>query len=263
MRFNSMSVPGLLMSIAILPPGSGCGSKLKWQVVGPLDVQPPSVGPLRIEVAPVDTTELKKGHPFRWRGTEKAGFMLFDLKITNTGEKNLLCQVGHLDFPGEVSPTLTPGHFLPGAASTPQPPGVPALVTTDDLRLTSLSHEKATILMEAGYRYQILSHGDFAARYMYLMQEELHHAIGYHFVPYVGHFIASAKARKASKLMPERLMEAQLRVMRPGVVPAGSTVRGFLVFAWPPDPQPGSFTLRLPVQPAHAASVRFDLVRRD
>ncbi len=69
--------------------------------------------------------------------------------------------------------------------------------------------------------------------------------------------------RNATERMPERLVQAQQMVMRPGVVTAGSTIRGFLVFAWPLDTQHGRFTLRLPVQPAYVASVRFDLVRRD
>jgi len=124
-RGKSEGFVTFLMTGALVLTGSGCGS-LKWQVFGPLDGQAPSVGPLRIDVRPVDTTELEKGHPFRWRGSETAGFMLFDLKITNTGERDLLCQVGHLDFPGVVSPKLMLGNFLEGAMSTWQPPGTEA-----------------------------------------------------------------------------------------------------------------------------------------
>ncbi len=263
MHFDFASIRWLLMGSALCFGAAGCGSELKWQVVGPIDGRIASVGPLRIDVRAVDTTELEKSHPFRWRGTETAGFMLFDLRITNTGKTDLLCQVGHLDFPGLVSPQLTFGHFLGGALSALQPPGEPGLIGTDDLRLTALSHEKATILMEDGYRYQILSHHNFSERYLYLMQKEMRRARGLAYIPYVGGFIASSKMRHATERMPERLMLAQQKVMRPGVVPAGSTIRGYLVFAWPLDAKPGRFTLRLPVQPAYVASVRFELVRRD
>lgn len=254
----------VLCGMALLSAAAaGCGSKLKWRVVGPIDTQPAIVGPLRIEATPVDTAELKKGHPFRWRGSKTAGFMLFDVRITNSGERDLVCQVGHLDFPGVVSPTLTLEHFLPGVVSASPPPGRPELVTTDDLRLTALSHEKATILMEAGYRYQILNYADFSERYAYLMQKEMRRAAGFAYIPYAGPFISMAKMKNAADHRAKRLMQAQQMVMRPGVVPAGGMVRGYLVFAWPPDPQPGTFTLRLPVQPAYAASLRFELVRRD
>jgi len=147
MGFNSVSVGGILLSTALALSSAGCGSELKWRVIGPLNGQAPSLGPLRIDVTAVDTAELKKGHPFRWRGSKTAGFMLFDLKITNTGERDLLCQMGHLDFPGLVSPELTPGHYLEGATSTWQPSGEPALIGAEDLRITALSPEKATILM--------------------------------------------------------------------------------------------------------------------
>ena len=117
--------------------------------------------------------------------------------------------------------------------------------------------------MADGYRYQILSYHDFSERYCYLMQKEMERARGLAYIPYVGGFISMAEMRKAAKRRPKRLMRAEQMVMRPGVVPADSTVRGYLVFAWPPDPQPGSFTLRLSVQPGHAASVQFELVRRE
>ena len=113
------------------------------------------------------------------------------------------------------------------------------------------------------YRYQILSHQDFSERYMYLMQKEMRRAGGLAFIPYVGGFVAMSKMKDAAEQRSKRLMQAQQMVMRPGVVPAGNTVRGYLVFAWPVPTQSGGFPLRLPVQPAHAASVRFDLVRRD
>ena len=117
--------------------------------------------------------------------------------------------------------------------------------------------------MADGYRYQILSYHDFSERYCYLMQKEMERARGLAYIPYVGGFISMAEMRKAAKRRPKRLMRAEQMVMRPGVVPADSTVRGYLVFAWPPVPQPGSFTLRLSVQPGHAASVQFELVRRE
>jgi hypothetical protein len=212
--------------------GGGC-SELKWQAIGPVDGQTPSVGPLRIDVRPVDTTELRKGHPFRWRGSKTAGFMLFDLRITNTGKRDLLCQVGHFDFPGLVSPELTPGHFLEGATSTSQPSGKPELIGLDDLRLTALLPEKATILMADGYGYQILSYHDFSERYCYLMQKEMGQAeaLGYTaYIPYtfgVGRIASAIAKHKAAKRMPKRLMQAQQMVMRPGMVPAGSTIPGY------------------------------------
>ena len=61
MRFNAMSVLGPLMSAALVLSGGGCSS-LKWRVTGPVDGQAPLVGPLRIDVEPVDTAEFEKGH---------------------------------------------------------------------------------------------------------------------------------------------------------------------------------------------------------
>lgn len=263
MRFDLNSVRWLLMGSAVCLGVAGCGSKLKWRVMGPLDAQTPSVGSLRIDAIAVDTTELEKDHPFRWRGSEAAGFMLFDVKITNTGTRDLLCQMGHLDFPGVVSPDLTLGHFLEGAVNAMHLSGDRELIGTDDLKLTAVAHETATMLMGDGYRYQILGHGDFCQRYMYLYQKEMRRARGSAFIPYVGGFVMAGQMRKAGERMSERLMHARQMVMRPGVVPAGSTIRGYLVFAWPPEPQPGTLTLRLPVQPGHVASVRFELARRD
>ena len=40
MRFNSMTVPGLLMSGVLVLSGGGC-SELKWQAIGPVDGQTP------------------------------------------------------------------------------------------------------------------------------------------------------------------------------------------------------------------------------
>ncbi len=106
MHFDFVSIRWLLMGLALCFGAAGCGSKLKWRVMGPVDAQTPSVAPLRIDASAVDTTELEKDHPFRWRGSETAGFMLFDVKITNTGARDLLCRMGHLDSPGVVSPEL-------------------------------------------------------------------------------------------------------------------------------------------------------------
>lgn len=259
---SPLSIGWRLVIASLALCGAGCGSELKWQVVGPVDGQVPAVGPLRMEVAAVDTGELKEGHPFRWRGSETAGFMLFDLKITNTGDHDLLCQVGHLDFPGVVSPKLTLGQLLEGAMSA-RPSEEAPLIGPEDLTLTALPHEKATILMADGYRYQILSHYDFSERYYYLMQKEMSQARALAFIPHAGGFLAMAKMHDAAKQRAKRQMLAEQMVMRPGVVPAGQTVRGYLVFAWPPDPQPGCLTLRLPVQPGHAASIQFSLVQRD
>jgi hypothetical protein len=189
--------------------------------------------------------------------------MLFDVAITNTSDRDLLCQVGHLDFPGLVSPRLTLGHFLEGAVNAWSSSGECQLVSTDDLRLTGLSHEKATILTEDGRRYQILNYLDFSQRYGYLMQKEMQRARGLAYIPYAGGLVSSIAAQKAAQRQPKRLIDAQQMVMRPGVVPAGATVRGYLAFAWPPAIQPGALTLRLPVQPAHAASAQFNVVRRD
>ncbi|MFH1748677.1 MAG: hypothetical protein ABIG44_16710 [Planctomycetota bacterium] len=263
MRRNSLIVVQILVGAMLVLPGSGCGSKLKWRVLGPHDGSKPMVGPLRIEVSPVDTTELKKGHPFRWRRSKTAGFMLFDVKITNTGDRDLLCQMGHLDFPGLVITDQAQGSIMGGAALMAHTSVPPGLIGTDDLNLAALNHERATILMEEGYRYPILSYGDFSERYCYLMQKEMSRARALAYIPYAGGFIAAAKMHSATQNRPKRMMEAQQMVLRPGVVPAGSTVRGYLVFAWPPDVGPGNFTLRMPIQPAHAATCRFNIVRRD
>ncbi len=75
--------------------------------------------------------------------------------------------------------------------------------------------------------------------------------------------MALTQMKNAAKRRPKRLMQAQQMVMRPGVVPAGSMIRDYLVFAWPPDTQPGRLTLRLPVQPGQVASLNFDVVRID
>ncbi|MHC4066707.1 MAG: hypothetical protein ACYSUI_19700 [Planctomycetota bacterium] len=262
MSLKLRTIRRLQITVALVLLASGC-SELKWCVSGPIDGHAPSVGPLRIEVMPIDTADLKGGHPFRWRGSKTAGFLLFDVRITNTGDEDLLCQVGHLDFPGVVTPEPTLGHILEGAMSAWGPSGEPRLVAAADLRLTALPHEKATILTADGYRYQILNYHDFSERYCYLMQKEMERARGLAYIPYVGGFISIAEMSKAAKRRPKRLMRAEQMVMRPGVVPAGSTIRGYLTFAWPPDIQPGKCTLRLPVQPGHAASVQFAFVRRD
>jgi hypothetical protein len=257
---RAILLPAFLLVIA----ACGCGSQLKYRVVGPVGEKDHAVGPLRIEVTPIDTAELEKGHPFRWRGSKTAGFMLFDVKITNTDdERDLLCLVGHLDFPGRVSPKLTTGNFLESSMRAMETAGESDLIGTDDLELTDLAHELATILMEDGYRYQVLNYHDFSERYCLLMQKEMRRAGGLAFIPYIGGFIASSKMRDAAERRPERLIQAQQKVMRPGVVPAGRRVRGFLVFTWPSDTQPGRMTLRLPVQPGHADSFDFDIVRID
>ena len=252
-----MVVPELLVVVTV----AGCGADLKHRIVGPIGNQHCLVGPLRIEVTPVNADELDNDHPFCWRGSKTAGFLLFDVKITNTDDKrDLLCLVGHLDFPGRVAPKLSAGHFLEGAVSAMKSMGQSGLIGTDDLRLTAIAHEKATILMEDGYRYQVLNYLDFSERYSYLMQKKMQRAQGLGYIPYFGGFIASAKIRGAAQQRPKRLMQAQQMVMRPGVVPAGRMVRGYLVFGWPPNIQPGSLTLRLPVQPGSASSFGFDVV---
>lgn len=93
--------------------------------------------------------------------------------------------------------------------------------------------------------------------------QEMQRAGGLASIPYVGGFIASSKMRDAAERRPKRLIQAQQMVMRPGVVPAGSMIRDYLVFAWPPDTQPGKLTLRLPVQPGQVGSLDFDVVRID
>jgi hypothetical protein len=236
----------------------------RYLVIGPVDHKTCSVGPLRIEITPIDTAKLGKDHPFRWRGPKTAGFLLFDVKITNTDDqRDLLCQVGHLDFPGVILPEPTRGHFLEGRTTTLKIQEELELIGQGDSRLTAVAHEKATILMEDGNRYQILSYRDFSERYYYLMRKEMRRARGLAFIPYVGGFIASSQMQDAAERRPERLMQAQQMVMRPGVVPVGSLVRGILAFIWPPDIQPGILILRLPVQPGQTAYFNFDVVRID
>jgi hypothetical protein len=244
----------------------GCG--LKWQVKGPLG-GPSAVGPLQIDAQPVDTTTLKRDHPFRWRGSGKAGFLVFDVKITNTGNRDVYCRVGHLDFPGLVATQLVSGPSLEGATPAMACAGGRRLLGPDDFQLSSLEHEKASVLMEDGTRYQVLEYNDFCERYAYLMMQETMRAqaigcVG--FAPYtfgVPRLISSIAQRSATKHMPERLMQAQQMVMRPGVAPAGSVIRGYLVFAWPPHVQPGKLTLRLPLQPGAVATIAFELVERE
>ena len=206
----------------------------------------------------------KRGHPFRWRGSKTAGFMLYDVKITNTDSKrDLLYLVGHQSFPGWVSPTVAPGHLLAGGANAYETAGQGGLIGTDDLRLTATAHERAAVITEAGYRYEVLDYAGFSQRYAYLLQKEMAQARGLAFIPYVGGFVSMAARHGAARQQPKRMIRAQEMVLRPGVVPAGSMVRGYLVFGWPHDIEPGGLTLRLPVQPGHAASVRFEVVRRD
>ncbi len=106
MGLDRKSVQWVLMGSALCFGAAGCGSKLKGRVIGPIDGQAPSAGPMRIDATPVDAAELEKDHPFRWRRSEMTGFMLLDVKITNTGARDLLCRMGRLDFPGVVSPEL-------------------------------------------------------------------------------------------------------------------------------------------------------------
>jgi hypothetical protein len=253
--------PAFCGLVALAVAAGGCAADLKWRVIGTADQQA-TVDALRLQATPVDTAELKPDHPFCWRGSETAGFMLFDVSITNSGTRDLLCQVGHLDFPGVAAPQLQLGNFLEGAIRSLQFSGQAPVLGTEDMRLAALPHEKASILMAEGYRYEILSYMDFSERYNYLMQKEMERAMALAHIPYVGIFIAMSKMRTAADQRATRLMQAQQMVMRPGVVPAGRTVRGYLVFAWPPNTQAGDFTLRMPVQPAYAATLPFQIVSR-
>jgi hypothetical protein len=249
--------------VGLIVLAAGCESKeLAYRVTGPLDPAPAEIGPLRIEALPIDTAELAKDHPFAWRGLPTAGFMLFDVKITNGGGKDLLYLVGHPDFPALVTPHVSRQHLMKeGAEATGD--GSEQLIGADQLDLAVLTHEKAAIFLEEGYRYEVLNRHEFFERYMYLCDQEMHAALGLAYIPYAGGFMASSKIRGASKKMHERSMQAEQMVLRPGVVPANTTVRGYLVFAWPPAVKPCGLSLRLPVQPGQAASLRYNIISVD
>ncbi len=48
MHFDFVSIRWLLMGSALCFGAPGCGSKLKWRVMGPINGQAPSVDPVRI-----------------------------------------------------------------------------------------------------------------------------------------------------------------------------------------------------------------------
>jgi len=234
---------------------SGCSHPLAYRIIQRDNAGPIEVSPLRLEVTPVDTAELDKAHPFCWRGDVMAGFMLFDVKVSNASGRDVLCLMGHRDFPGLAGPRVTVQQQTVGSGQGN------GLVGSDQLVLSELGHERASILTLDGYRFEILDYGDFSQRYARMMRHEMSRAGAWNYVPTVGSFIASHEMKKASENMDQRQFRAEQKVLRPGVVPAGSSVRGYLVFAWPEDIQPGEITLRMPVQPAHTATARFDVVR--
>ena len=265
MRNYVLSVWLVLAAAALLGCAAGCGHGLKWQVVGPVG-GPCRVGPFQIEVSPVDTTRLKRDHPFRYQGTKLAAFMLFDVKIVNTGDKDLYCNIGHRDFPEGPVAVLTAASPSESRTSERSAEGPPLLGPAD---FRAEWPELPSILMPDGCRCRVLGYEDFNERYYYLMlrgkgQAGAIQVAGY--TPYtfgIPRLVSGIARHRAEKHMPERLMEAQRQVLRTGVVPAGAMVRGFLVFPWPDVQEPTPLTLRLPVQPGHTASMQFEIVRRE
>jgi len=238
----------------------GCASDPRYVVLTRQESRPVTVGPLRIEVTPVDTARLPEEHPFCWHGSSLAGFMLFDVRTENAGDQDLLYMIGHPDFPGTVSPKLTRGHFIEPGTDQPDRDDGAQLVSTDQLRIAELRHETAVILTERGFRHAVLDQENFQERYHYLMRQEMKRARNLGYIPYVGGFLAAKRMEEAGDAVQERWIRAQQAVLWPGVIPAGETVRGYLVFAWADDIEPGPLTLRLPVQPGHAATLEFEVV---
>jgi len=246
--------------LSIILPVLGCAQQeLQYRVTGPINQPSCSLGSLRIEAVPIDTADLNKDHPFVWRGSTTAGFMVFDVKIASSDTRDLLYLIGHPDFPAFVTPRLTTRNLTKEAVAALEAEGRAELVGTDQLDLAMLTHERATIILETGDRYEALSRSEFHERYIYLMQKEMWRATRLAFIPYAGGFIAASKIHGASEKMQERSMQAEQMVLRPGVVPANSVVRGYLVFAWPPGVKPCSLTLRLPVQPGQAGSLQYKI----
>ncbi len=250
---------GRLVSVASLNITAllGCSTDPHFVVIARQNPSEAAVGPIRIVATPVDTARLPEEHPFCWHGKTLAGFMVFDVKTINTSGRDLLCMFGHLDFPGVVAPAITRQHLIDPAS--PGSGDGATLVSTDQLAISQLAHEKAVVLTEQGMRHPLLDYLDFQQRYHYLMNQEMKKARGWGHVPYIGGFIAAKKMEEAGDNVQERWLRAQQAVLRPGVVPAGQTVRGYVVFAWAEDIQPGGLTLRLPVQPGHAATFQYDV----
>jgi len=194
---------------------SGCSTP-HVKLVGPAEGYPQKSGDLSVSLLPVDVAKLPKKHPFHYRGDVLTGFTVFRLKILNSSDGSIPCNVFHRRAVGALQSTST----------------VHERKVAEGRTVSVGSHVNAPnayMVTEDGQSYPLLTEMDFMEKYTAIMTEEMARKTKAAMIPYFGLIAAASMADSPAEMQRRKLGAKRLLFKAAQLIP-GIEMKGYLVF---------------------------------